>query len=139
LCGVAPVPASSGKTRRYRLSRGGDRHANSALHRIALVRMSSHQPTIDYVHRQTAQGQPKKQTLRMLRRAITREIYRYLTQPCPVPEWADLRPAREAKNLTVTAAAQHFGVWSTVISRLERGLQRNDNLTTTYRAWLAAA
>jgi hypothetical protein len=39
----------------------------------------------------------------------------------------------------VTAAAQHFGVWPTVISRLERGLQRNDNLTTTYRAWLAAA
>ena len=75
----------------------------------------------------------------MLRRAITREIYRYLTQPCPVPEWADLRPSREAKNLTVTAAAQHFGVWPTVISRLERGLQRNDNLTTTYRAWLAAA
>ena len=56
-----------------------------------------------------------------------------------MPQWADLRPAREAKNLTLTAAAQHFGVWPTVISRLERGLQRNDDLTISYRAWLAAA
>jgi transposase len=46
LCGVAPVPASSGKTRRYRLSRGGDRQANNAVHRIALNRMSHHRPTI---------------------------------------------------------------------------------------------
>ncbi|UQE75313.1 IS110 family transposase [Gordonia sp. PP30] len=49
LCGAAPVPASSGKTSRHRLSRGGDRAANNALHRIALVRMSSHQPTRDWV------------------------------------------------------------------------------------------
>jgi transposase len=48
LCGVAPVPAPSGKTRRYRLSRGGDRQA-SALHRIALSRMSHHRPTTAYV------------------------------------------------------------------------------------------
>ena len=56
LCGVAPVPASSGKTNRHRLSRGGDRAANNALHRIALVRMSHHQPTKDYVQRQLANG-----------------------------------------------------------------------------------
>jgi len=54
LCGAAPVPASSGKTNRHRLSRGGDRAANNALHRIALVRMSHHQPTKDYVQRQLA-------------------------------------------------------------------------------------
>jgi transposase len=139
LCGVAPVPASSGKTRRYRLSRGGDRHANSALHRIVLVRMSCHQPTIDYVRRHSASDRPIKEIMRMLKRAVVHEIYRYLTQSCPVPEWADLRPAREAKQLTLTAAAQHFRVWPTVISRIERGLQRNDTLTTAYRAWLAAA
>jgi transcriptional regulator with XRE-family HTH domain len=74
-----------------------------------------------------------------LKRAIIREIYRYLTQPSPVPQWADLRPAREGKNLTLTAAAHHLGVWPTVISRLERGLQRKDDLTIAYRAWLAAA
>ena len=139
LCGVAPVPASSGKTRRYRLSRGGDRGANHALHRIALVRMSHHQPTIDYVRRQIDRGRSKKEILRMLKRAISREIYRHLTNPAPVPTWTDLRPTRQAHNLTLTAAAQHFGVWPTVISRIERGLQRNDELAEQYRTWLAAA
>jgi transposase len=56
LCGVAPVPASSGKTNRHRLCRGGDRAANNALFRIALVRMSHHQPTKSYVQRQSALG-----------------------------------------------------------------------------------
>jgi transposase len=139
LCGVAPVPASSGKTRRFRLSRGGDRQANRAVHRIALVRMAHDPATIAYVRRQTERGRSKKEILRMLKRAIIREIYRYLTRPCPVPEWADLRPARERKNLTLTAAAHQLGVWPTAISRLERGLQRNDDLTVAYRAWLAVA
>ena len=139
LCGAAPVPASSGKTRRHRLSRGGDRHANSAVHRIALVRMSHHQPTIDYVRRQTDRGRSKKEILRMLKRAICREIYRHLTRPAAVPDWTDLRLTREDKNLTLTAAAHHFGVWPTVISRLERGLHRNDQLAQHYRTWLAAA
>jgi transposase len=54
LCGVAPLPASSGRTGgRHRLNRGGDRNANGALWRIALVRMHCHQPTKDYVARET--------------------------------------------------------------------------------------
>ena len=53
LCGVTPVPASSGKTRRYRLSRGRDRQANHALHPIALVRMSHDPTTRAHVSRQT--------------------------------------------------------------------------------------
>jgi transposase len=60
LCGVAPVPASSGKITRHRLSRGGDRAANRALYRIALVRISSHPQTRDYVARQVAKGRTKK-------------------------------------------------------------------------------
>jgi transposase len=139
LCGVAPVPASSGKTRRYRLSRGGDRRANHAVHRIALVRMSHDPTTHGYVQRQLDRGRSKKEILRQLKRAIVREIYRHLTQPSPVPVWDDLRPAREAKHLTLAAAADHFGVWPDTISRLERGLRRDDDLTTSYRAWLAAA
>jgi transposase len=139
LCGVAPVPASSGKTRHYRLSRGGDRQANHAVHRIALNRMSHHQPTIAYVHRQTDRGRSKKEILRLLKRAICREIYRLLTQPCPVPAWDDLRPAREAKGITLTTVAQHFGVWPATISTVERGLRRDDELTIRYRVWLAAA
>ncbi|WP_280832915.1 IS110 family transposase [Mycolicibacterium frederiksbergense] len=139
LCGTAPVPASSGKTSRHRLSRGGDRAANSALHRIALVRMSNHQPTRDYVQRQIAKGHSKKEILRKLKRAIAREMFKLLTRQVDVPEYADLRPARQAKNITVTAAANHFGVWPTVISRIERGLQRDDTFAETYRIWLDAA
>jgi transposase len=141
LCGVAPVPASSGKTNRHRLSRGGDRAANNALHRIALVRLSHHQPTKDYAQRQLRNGHSKSkmEVLRKLKRAIAREIFKLLTRQIAVPEYADLRPARQAKNITVTAAANHFGIWPTVISRIERGLQRDDTFAETYRNWLQAA
>lgn len=139
LCGAAPVPASSGKTNRHRLSRGGDRAANNALFRIALVRMSHHQPTKDYVQRQLALGHTRMEVMRKLKRAIAREIFKLLTRQIAVPEYADLRSARQAKNITVTAAANHFGVWPTVISRIERGLQRDDDFADTYRNWLKAA
>jgi transposase len=139
LCAVAPVPASSGKTNRHRLCRGGDRAANNALFRIALVRMSHHQPTKSYVQRQLALGHTRMEILRKLKRAIAREIFKLLTRQIAVPEYRDLRPARQAKNITVTAAANHFGVWPTVISRLERGLQRDDAFADTYRNWLKAA
>ncbi|MFJ7497940.1 transposase [Streptomyces sp. NPDC097727] len=139
LCGVAPVPASSGKTNRHRLSRGGDRGATAALYRIALVRMSSDTRTRDYVARQTAAGRTKKEIIRLLKRAIAREIFRYLTTPVTVPDITDLRPARRAKNITLTTVAEHFGVWPAVISCIERGTRRDDDLTDAYRDWLTAA
>ena len=138
LCGTAPVPASSGKTHRHRLSRGGDRAANNALHRIALVRMSCHQPTKDYAQRQLTKGHNRMEILRKLKRAIAREIFKLLTRQIAVPEYNDLRPARQAKKITLTAAANHFGVWPTVISRIERGLQRDDTFSERYRNWLEA-
>ena len=139
LCGAAPVPASSGQITRHRLSRGGDRAANNALYRIALVRMSNHPPTRDYVERQTAKGRTKKEILRLLKRAIAREVFRLLTRPGPVDDYRDLRPARLATNLTLAAVAQHFGVPIITVSRLERGHQRNDTLANNYRQWLTAA
>jgi transposase len=54
LCSSSPVEASSGKTRRHRLNRGGDRQANAAVHRIVIVRLRWHQPTRDYAARRTA-------------------------------------------------------------------------------------
>jgi transposase len=67
LCGVAPQPASSGRTAgRHRLSRGGDRAANSALYIVAIVRMRHHQPTRDYVQRRTAEGLTKREIIRCL-------------------------------------------------------------------------
>jgi transposase len=70
LCGAAPVPASSGKTNRRRLSRGGDRQANCALWRIVMVRMSWHQPTRDYVKRRTTEGMSKREIMRCLKRYV---------------------------------------------------------------------
>jgi transposase len=139
LCGTSPIPASSGKTVRHRLNRDGDRAANGALHRIALVRMSNDPKTKAYVARQRDKGLSSKEIQRKLKRAIAREIFRYLSTPVLVPEIADLRPARQAKNITLTAAANHFAVWPTVISELERGLRRDDQLATAYRDWLNAA
>ncbi|WUP61474.1 IS110 family transposase [Streptomyces sp. NBC_00258] len=138
LCGAAPVPASSGKTNRHRLSRGGDRAANGALYRIALCRMRRDQRTRDYVARQVDAGRTKKEIIRLLKRAIAREIFRLLTTMGEVPEIADLRAARQAKNITLTAAANHLRVWPAVISNIERGLRRDDAFADTYRSWLAA-
>lgn len=78
LCGVCPIPASSGKTIRHRLSRGGNRRANAALHRVAVVRMRSHQPTLAYVQRRTAQGKSVREIRRCLKRYIAREIFGHL-------------------------------------------------------------
>ena len=85
LCGVAPVPASSGKTVRHRLSRGGNRDANRALHVLALGRMSWDQSTREYVARRTAEGKSKREILRCLKRYVAREIYRILTAPRSLP------------------------------------------------------
>ena len=81
LCGVAPIPASSGKTTRHRLSRGGNREANSALSLIAVGRMGWHPPTCAYVKRRTAQGKTKAEIIRCLKRYIARELYAVLTDP----------------------------------------------------------
>ena len=75
LCGVCPIPASSGVTNRHRLFRGGHRQANAARYRIVIVRMRWHQPTIDYVARRTLQGLSKKDILRCLKRFVAREAY----------------------------------------------------------------
>lgn len=139
LCGAAPVPASSGKTNRHRLSRGGDRAANSALHTIALNRMSHHPPTRDYVARQRAIKRSTPEILRMLKRAIAREIFKSLTQGLAAPLLADLRPARQAKNITLTAAAAALDTYPSKLLRTERGTYPDYDLAHRYREWLAAA
>jgi transposase len=78
LCGASPLPASSGRTVRHRLNRGGDRQANNALWRIVLVRMSCDARTRSYVARRTAEGKSKREIIRCLKRYIAREIYQDL-------------------------------------------------------------
>jgi transposase len=81
LCGAAPLPASSGRTNRHRLNRGGDRQANRALHTIVLVRMRHDQRTREYVARRTAEGMTKKDIMRCLKRFVAREVYQHLPRP----------------------------------------------------------
>jgi transposase len=78
LCGVAPIHASSGKTVRHRLNRGGNRHANHALWRIVFTRMSSDPRTRAYVERRLAEGRSKPEIMRVLKRYVAREVYRHL-------------------------------------------------------------
>ena len=80
LCGACPIPASSGKTNRHRLNRGGHRQANAALHRIVIVRMKYHEPTRAYVARRISEGKTKPEIMRCLKRFIIREIWTR-TQP----------------------------------------------------------
>jgi transposase len=80
LCAAAPIQASSGKTVRYRLNRGGNRQANAALYRTVLVRLRYHQPTRDYMTRRTTEGKTKKEIIRCLKRYVAREIYTALTK-----------------------------------------------------------
>ena len=75
LCGVAPIPASSGKVTRRRLNPGGDRQANHALWRIVITRMSSHPATRAYVERRTKEGLSKKEIIRCLKRYVARQVY----------------------------------------------------------------
>jgi len=79
LCGVAPLPASSGKTTgRHRLNRGGNRQANNALWRIVIGRLRWHEPTKAYVARRTSEGLSKKEIIRCLKRYVAREVFRAL-------------------------------------------------------------
>jgi transposase len=79
LCGTSPLPASSGKRTRHRLNRGGDRQANAALWRVAIVRMGTDPRTRDYVHRRIAEGKNKPEIIRCLERYIAREVFTAIT------------------------------------------------------------
>jgi len=78
LCGVAPIQASSGKITRYRLDRGGDRQANSALWRIVMVRIAHDPDTTAYFERKVKEGRSKPDVIRLLKRYVAREMYHYL-------------------------------------------------------------
>jgi transposase len=85
LGGTSPIPASSGKTVRHRLNRGGDRSLNRAIHAIALTRIRSCPRTRAYVARRTAEGKTAREIRRCLKRYIARELYRQLTRSMSLP------------------------------------------------------
>ena len=81
LCGVNPIPASSGKTNRHRLNRGGDRSANSAIHRIVIVRLRFDDRTKKYMERRISEGMSKLEAIRCLKRYVARELFPILKNP----------------------------------------------------------
>jgi len=87
LCGTNPIPASSGKTSRHRLNRGGDRQANAALHRAIVTRMHWDEPTKQYVEKRTAEGKTKPEIMRCLKRYLARQVYHCLV-PTPAVKTA---------------------------------------------------
>jgi len=93
LCGVAPIPASSGKTTRHRLHRGGNRDANRALWVIAMGPLRWDGRTRAYVARRTAEGKTKLEIIRCLKRFIAREVYRVLRDPAKPDAASHRRPA----------------------------------------------
>jgi transposase len=81
LAGASPIPASSGRTIRYRLNRGGDRQLNRAPHDIVLTRWRVCPHTHAYIAKRRAQGKTDNEIRRQLKRYIARELYRTLNTP----------------------------------------------------------
>lgn len=69
-----------------RLNRGGNRQANAAVYRVAIVRMRDDDRTKTYTARRTAEGKTRREIIRCIKRYIVREIYRYLCAPPPQPQ-----------------------------------------------------
>ena len=83
LAGVAPIPASSGQTIRYRLDRSGDRQLNRALHQILVTRRRIHPPTIAYIERRISEGKTRREANRCLKRYLARSLFRLLENGAP--------------------------------------------------------
>jgi hypothetical protein len=81
--GVAPIPASSGNTRRQRLDQGGNRQINAALHRVIVTRARCHPETQDYIARRRSEGKTTREAIRCLKRYLARHVWRLLQPPTP--------------------------------------------------------
>jgi transposase len=82
--GIAPIPASSGRTDRHRLDRGGNRQINAAIHRIAVTRARCDPQTQDYIARKKAEGKTNRDAIRCLKRHLARRVWNLLRTPTPI-------------------------------------------------------
>jgi transposase len=81
--GVAPIPASSGRTDRHRLDRGGNRQINAAIHRMAVTRARCDAETQNYIARKNTEGKTQRDAMRCLKRHLTRRVWQLLRAPTP--------------------------------------------------------
>lgn len=137
LCAACPKPATSGKTIRHRLDRGGDRRANKALFRIVIVRMKNDPRTRAYVARRLTEGRSKREIIRCLKRFVAREIFHAIIDThAPIPTGPELRNRRKTAGFTMNAVAIGAGVSYPRLSRIERGLEVNTNIANLVHAWI---
>ena len=81
IAGAAPIPASSGRTQRHRLDRGGNRQINCALHRLAVTKRRVDPETAAYLARKQAEGKSRREALRCLKRHLARRVWHLLQPP----------------------------------------------------------
>jgi hypothetical protein len=140
LAGVAPQPASSGQRTRHRLSRGGNRQANAALHRILLLRRRHQEPrTMAYFARRRPEGLTDRDIMRRLKRHVANEVYAALLNPATEnPAGRQLRTERQRIGIPITVLAASLGVPYQQLRRLEIGTRADPELEQQ-RATLAHA
>lgn len=141
ICGACPIPASSGKTVRHRLNRGGDRQANSALHEIARQRVMRDPETAEYAERARGRGKSDREVMRCLKRYVAREAYRALMRPHEIrrpKDASELVAARRAAKVSQVRAASILGTSEKYISMLERGQRELKPIRRAYEAWVEA-
>ena len=114
--GVAPIPASSGNTRRQRLDRGGNRQINAALHRVIVTRARCHQPTRDYIARRRSEGKSTREAIRCLKTYLARRVWRLLQPPT--------RSRRSYPHQFLDIEATHASVWARLTQALAADDQR---------------
>ena len=140
-CGVAPIPASSGKVQRHRLDRGGDRQANRALHTVARCRMEHDGRTKAYAERRRSESRPKsdREIVRCLKRYIAREVYAILLDPSMPPHpGPSLAEARKSIGLTQAEAAADLGTSVARLSCFENMKKRYGWLEPLYLGYMEA-
>ncbi len=130
LAGVAPQPASSGQRTRHRLSRGGNRQANAALHRIVLLRRRHQEPeTMAYFARRRAEGLTDRDITRCLKRHVANEVYAALLNPATEnPAGRELRTERQRLGIPISVLAASLGVPYQQLRRLEIGTRADPEL-----------
>jgi transposase len=101
LAGTAPIPASSGRTIRHRLDRGGNRQLNCALHRLAVNKGRYDPQTAAYLTRKQAEGKSRREALRCLKRHLARRVWQLL-QPPADPNTHAPAPQQAAHTPTIT-------------------------------------
>lgn len=138
LCGASPIEASSGKTVRHSLNRGGNRRANRAPRSIVISRMRSDARTSEYIAKRVPEGKSKREAMRWLKRYVAREAYRALMSPTATRHAAgpSLAARRKRAGLLRRGVAAREGIGPSVISSIETERAKHAAARDAYEAFL---